>query len=184
MAELDKLLTQFNLKIFELLIDGTLSVRDLAKKVNCSPAKITQFSKLFKKSDLITLKKEKNRKLLVLNKENPLVREIITLLFINKITASKVFSELKKKAKSIGVYGSIVEGNLDKNSDIDLWVLTKKRVPLVESGLTRIEMSKELGKEVSIRFLIDEDLEKLKKKDSIFYNELEYKSRILFGKGF
>jgi len=42
MADLSKLMSGFNLRIFELLIDGSFSVRDLAKEIKCSPAKITQ----------------------------------------------------------------------------------------------------------------------------------------------
>ncbi|MFH1587094.1 MAG: nucleotidyltransferase domain-containing protein [Candidatus Diapherotrites archaeon] len=184
MNRIPKLLTPFNLKIFELLIDENISVRDLAKKIKCSPAKITQFIKLFKKDNLIKTSKEKNRKILILNKENPVIREIISLLFIDKIVTSKTFSGLKKNAKSIGVYGSVVEGSLDKKSDIDLWVLSDIKIPLVDAGNLRIKMSEELGREVSIKFFTPKDINNLKKKDGIFYNELEYKSKIICGEGF
>ncbi len=72
MGWLSKLLGPFNLQIFELLIDESASVRDLAKKANCSPAKITQFAGLYSKNGLIVVGKEKNRKVLALNKSSPL----------------------------------------------------------------------------------------------------------------
>ncbi len=68
----------FNLKIFEVLIDGSFSVRDLAKKVKCSPAKIIQFIKLFKKKNLIKISNEKNMKLLKINKENIIARQLLS----------------------------------------------------------------------------------------------------------
>ncbi|MFH1587082.1 MAG: nucleotidyltransferase domain-containing protein [Candidatus Diapherotrites archaeon] len=184
MNRLPKLLTPFNLKILEMLIDENISVRDLAKKIKCSPAKITQFIKLFKKDNLIKTSKEKNKKILILNKENPVIRQIISLLFIDRIVTSKTFSGLKKNAKSIGVYGSVVEGSLDKKSDIDLWVLSDIKTPLVDAGNLRIKLSEEIGREVSIKFFTPKDINNLKKKDEIFYNEIEYKSKIIYGEGF
>ncbi len=184
MNNLSKLISPFNLKILEVLIDENISVRDLAKQIKCSPAKITQFIKLFQKNRLIKIKKDKNKKIVFLNRNSPLIKEIISLLFINKIVGSRTFSELKKKAKSIGVYGSVVEGTLDRQSDIDLWVLSNNKMSMVEIGKIRLNMSKELGREISIKFFTGKELQKLKKKDRIFYNELEYKSRILVGEGF
>jgi len=184
MKEISKLLTPFNLQIIELLVDESISVRDLANKINCSPAKITQFIKIFLKHRLIKISKEKNRKIINLNKDNPLMKEIITLLFTFKILSSKTFNELKKKSKSIGVYGSVVEGTLDKKSDIDLWVLIGKKISLIETGEIRQKISKELNRETSIKFLTEKDIQNLKEKDKIFYNELEYKSKILSGEGF
>jgi len=181
MVLLSKLMTSFNLQIFELLVDNSFSVRDLAKEINCSPAKITQFVKLFQKEDIIRLKPDKNKKIVGLNRDNPLTREIISLVFIKKILAAKTFFKLKKTAKSIGVYGSVVEGTLDKHSDVDLWILSEKRSSFVDSAQVRASFSKELGREANLKLLTPESLKKLKKNDQIFFNELEYKSKILHG---
>src|SRR3989344_969604 len=184
MSQLSKLLSQSNLEIFEFLMQENASVRDLAKKAKCSPAKITQFAGIYSKSNLIAVKNDKNRKIISLNKSNPLVREIITLVYTNKILNSKAFSLLKKNSSSIGLYGSVVEGTVDKQSDIDIWVVSDKRKKLVEAGKLKQQFTNELGKEVSLKFFTQEDIENLKAKDRVFYNELEYKSKILHGDGF
>jgi predicted nucleotidyltransferase len=184
MGELSRLLGSFNLQIFELLFSESASVRDLAKKANCSPAKITQFTTLYSKSNLVVLRNDKNRKFIAINKSNPLTRELITLVYINKILDSKAFSLLKKISRSIGVYGSVADGTVDRQSDIDLWAIASKRMGLIEVGKMKQQMTKELGREVSLRFFTMEEVKKLKLNDKIFYNELEYKSKILHGSGF
>ncbi len=184
MIELSKLLGPFNLQLFELLIEENASVRDLAKKANCSPAKVTQFLVPYSKNRLVTVSSDKNRKVIGLNKKNPLVREMIALVFTTKILNSKTFSLIQKSADSIGVYGSVAEGTMDKQSDIDLWVVSAKRPGLVETGKIKQQFTNELGREVSLKFFTKEDLQQLKKNDTIFYNELEYKSKILHGEGF
>lgn len=184
MIELSKLLGPFNLQLFELLVEENDSIRDLAKKANCSPAKVIQFAKAYSKNNLLTTSTNKNRKVIGLNKKNPLVREMITLIYSTKILNSKTFSAIKNFSSSIGVYGSIVEGAVDKQSDIDLWVVSSKKPGLVEAGKLKQQFTNELGREVSLKFFTKEDLEQLKKSDRIFYNELEYKSKILHGEGF
>ncbi len=184
MNNFSRFFSSFNLQILELLVDESASVRDLAKKAKCSPAKVTQFLNLYTKNRLVVARKEKNRKIISLNKTNPLVKEFIRLIYINKILDSKTFSSLKKTSSSIGLYGSAVEGTLDKKSDIDLWVVSDKRKKIVETGKLKQQFTKELGREVSLKFFTPEDICRLKEKDKIFFNELEYKSKILHGDGF
>ncbi len=184
MTELSRLLGPFNLEIFELLILENASVRELAKKAKCSPAKIIQFIDIYSKNKLISIEKRDNRKIIALNKSNPLVKEIITLIYTNKVLGSKAFLALKKASDSIGLYGSVVEGTVDKQSDIDLWVVSDSQKRIVEAGKLRQEFSKEIGREVSLKFFTPQDVQNLREKDKIFYNELEYKSKILHGEGF
>ena len=184
MQQLSKFFSKSNIGIVAALVDDALSVRDLAKHMGCSPAKITQFLKLFGASGLVSVRKEKNRKIVSLQRDNPLVKEFVSLIFINRIVGSKAFAALKKSAKSVGVYGSVAEGTVDKKSDIDLWAVVGKKMLLMKAGRLRLALSNELGREVSIRFLTKEDVQKLRREDSIFYSELDYKSKILSGEGF
>src|SRR3989344_108316 len=177
MSELSKILGPFNLQIFGLLIDSNFSVRDLAKEANCSPAKVSQFINLYLKNRLIAIGSDKNRKVIALNKSNPLVREMITLVYMDKILGSRAFFALKKGSTSIGLYGSVVEGTVDRQSDIDLWVISDSKKRIVEAGKLRQQFSNELGREVSLKFYTPSEIENLKQKDRIFYNELESKSK-------
>lgn len=183
MNSLSNIFSKTNLLFIELLVEGPSSIRELAEKLECSPAKASQAVKQFLEKGLVKTKREKNKKLAFLNRENPLTKQIISLIFIDNILESKTFNKLKKKAKGILAYGSVVEGTIDKRSDIDLCVLSDKKPTLIET--TRIEnnLTKELGKETSIIVLTDQGLEKLKKKDKIFFDELRCKSRVLYGEG-
>lgn len=184
MGSLSKILGPFNLRIFEFLVNEGFSVRDLAKKANCSPAKITQFANLYSGNGLVVVHSTKNRRVIELDKSSPLVREIIALIFINKILESGAFAVLKTLSVSIGVYGSVVEGTVDRQSDVDLWAISDKKPGIVEIGRLKRQFADELGRETSIRFFAKADVESLREKDPIFYNELECKSRILQGEGF
>jgi len=184
MAVLSKLMTGVNLRIFELLVDGSFSVRDLAKEIKCSPAKVTQFVKLFKANGLVNLNSDKNKIIIGLDREHPLVKSIVSLIFTNKLLDSKTFNQMKKNAISVGVYGSVVEGTVDRHSDIDLWVLAEKKKGFADSAELKSMLGKELGRETSIRFFTSESAKKLKENDPIFYNELHYKSKVLSGGAF
>ena len=184
MTELSKLLGPFNLQIFELLIAENASVRELAKKAKCSPAKIIQFIDLYSKNRFIYVQKDENRKIISLNKSNPLVKEIITLIYTNKVLDCKAFSALKKVSDSIGLYGSVTEGTVDKQSDIDLWAVSGSKKRIAEAGKLRQQFTNELGREVNLKFYTPQDILNLKEKDRIFYNELENKSKILHGDSF
>jgi len=181
MTCLPAIFSKANLRFIELLAGEQLSVRELAERTNCSPAKASQAVKQFQKQGLAITRMEKNRKIVRLNSENPLAKRIVSLLFVEKILNSKAFKEMKKKTKAIGVYGSIAEGTVDKLSDIDLWILSDKKISMVEAGEMRNSMSRELGKEVSIKAFTKESLEELKQKDKLFFSEIEYKSVILHG---
>jgi len=65
-----------------------------------------------------------------------------------------------------------------------LWIISDSKKRIVEAGKLRQEFSNELGKEVSLKFFTPQDIQNLKEKDKIFYNELEFKSKILHGEGF
>lgn len=184
MSNLSGLFSKTNLRFFEFLINKHVSVRELAEETNSSAGRASQAVKQFLKKKLVTTKNKKNKKIVYLCRRNPLTRQIISLLFINKIINAKTFKEMRKKAKSIGVYGSVADGTTDKFSDIDLWILTKKMPSMFEIGKMRNKLSKELEKEVSIKPFTEESLKRLEEKDKIFFRELKYKSKILHGEGF
>ena len=78
--ELSKLFTKKNLLILELLEKENLHIREIADRLKISPAKVHDTIKLFKKNDLITETKDKNRIIIKLNKNNSLLKNIENLL--------------------------------------------------------------------------------------------------------
>lgn len=82
--ELYKLFTKRNLEILNLLMKENLHIRDIANKLSCSPAKVHNTIQLFKKNNLIKEKKQKNKIIISLNKENKLFKEINALVNANE----------------------------------------------------------------------------------------------------
>lgn len=78
--ELSKLFTKKNILILELLEKENLHIREIAERLQISPAKVHNTIKLFKKNDLITETKDKNRIIIKLNKNNLLLKNIENLL--------------------------------------------------------------------------------------------------------
>ena len=86
--ELTGIFTKKNIEILNLLSKESLHIRDIAKKLDISPAKVHSTIQLFKKNNLIKENKEKNRIIISLNKESSLLKGIINLLDANNADVS------------------------------------------------------------------------------------------------
>ena len=77
---ISELFTKKNLEILELLTKRSLHIREIAEQLGCSPAKVHNTVQLFKRYELVKETQEKNRKVVSLNKNNPLVGNIRKLI--------------------------------------------------------------------------------------------------------
>src|SRR3989344_8358538 len=84
MKDLASIFTKINLQILELLSREKLHIREIAERINCSPAKVHACIKVFKQNDIVREVDEKNRKVIVLNIENELTRQILQLINMDK----------------------------------------------------------------------------------------------------
>ena len=84
MQELSNVFTKINMQILELLSKEKLHIREIAERIKCSPAKAHACIKVFKKNNIVKEINEKNRKVIVLNLENELTRQILQLINIDK----------------------------------------------------------------------------------------------------
>lgn len=75
-----ELFTKKNIEILELLEKESLHMRDIAARLDISPAKVHSTIKLFKKNNLIGENREKNRVMISLNRESSLLKDIQKLL--------------------------------------------------------------------------------------------------------
>ena len=82
--DLTEIFTKKNLEILNLLTQESVHIRDIATKLNISPAKVHGTIQVFKKNNLVKEAKEKNRLVISLNNESALLKEIQTLLNIGK----------------------------------------------------------------------------------------------------
>jgi len=84
MKDLQNIFTKINLQILELLSKEKLHIREIAERIKCSPAKAHACIGVFKKNNIVKEVNEKNRKVIVLNLENELTRQILQLINIDK----------------------------------------------------------------------------------------------------
>ncbi len=78
--ELSKLFTKKNIEILRLLEEESMHIREIAEKLNISPAKVHGTIQLFKKNNIINIIDDKNRKIIKLNKNNKVLKNIENLI--------------------------------------------------------------------------------------------------------
>jgi len=78
--DLAKIFTKKNLEILKLLEKESSHIRYIAEKLKISPAKVHGTIQLFKENGIITEIKEKNRIIIKLNKNSPLLKNIENLM--------------------------------------------------------------------------------------------------------
>ena len=84
MEELSNIFTKINIQILELLSREKLHIREIAERIKCSPAKAHACIKVFKKNNIVKEIGEKNRKVIVLNFDNDLTKNILQLINTDK----------------------------------------------------------------------------------------------------
>jgi adenylosuccinate lyase len=78
--ELSEIFTKKNIEILNLLERESLHIRDIAERLKISPAKVHGTIQIFKKHNLINEVKDKNKKIIKLNKSNNLLKNIENLM--------------------------------------------------------------------------------------------------------
>jgi len=86
------LFTKKNIKILNLLENESLHLRDIASKLEISPAKVHATIQLFKQHKLIKESKDKNKIVISLNRESTLLSELQSLL---NLDPNKTFFQSK-----------------------------------------------------------------------------------------
>jgi predicted nucleotidyltransferase len=138
-------------EIINCLINRELYLRELAEKTKLAPSSVHKITKNLFTNKIILKNKEKNKTLFKLNYSNIETREIIKLIFIHNIISSKGFSKLKKlNPLKINLFGSVSEGKVSKNSDIDIAIIFENKPSTLEISKIKIQLSNELNREVQI----------------------------------
>ncbi len=77
---LSEVFTKINLQILKLLSKEQLHIREIADRIDCSPAKVHAGIKVFKRHNLVKETQEKNKKVIALNYENNLTAQILNII--------------------------------------------------------------------------------------------------------
>lgn len=174
---LDKIFNKVTIEVIDFLALNPTHIRDIAEKLNTSPGYIHSIIQLLKKDCLIIEKKQKNRKIIYINNKNPRTKKIRSLINMEKLLESKNFNKLMKKGP-VGVYGSFAQGANDKDSDLDIWLYTNKKLISFQNILRNLE--DELNIKANLLILNRNKINELKKGDFEFYIRLKLTS-ITFG---
>jgi len=170
-----------NLRILQLLKkEEGLYIREIAEKLSISPFAVHNAVKIFKNLGFVREKRVKNRKAIYLNRDNPILKKILSLINIYDLMTNKNFQKLRKKGR-VGVYGSFASGEDTKDSDVDLWIYPKKKISSIELREITREIERDFGMEVKLLILNDSKIKDLMENDPEFYYRLKLTSVILDG---
>ena len=165
------------MQLIDFIALNPTHIRDIAEKLNASPGHIHNIIQFLKKNQLTMEKKEKNKKIIYINNGNVLIKSVRSLINLEKLLKTKSFNKLNKIGP-VGVYGSFANGTNDKNSDLDLWVYTNKKLISFQNILRNLEQ--ELDTKVNLLTLNKNKINELRKGDYEFYIRLKLTS-IKFG---
>jgi len=174
---LDRIFNKTTMELIDLLALNPTHIRDIAEKLNASPGHIHHIIQFLKKNELILEKREKNRKIICINSKNTLIKKIRSLINMGKLLETKSFNRLRELGP-IGIYGSFAQGTNDKDSDLDVWVYTDKKLISFQNVLRELE--NDLSIRANLLILNRNKISELKKEDREFYIRLKLTS-ILFG---
>ena len=91
-----------NVKILNLILNERLHIREIADRLDCSPAKVLGCIKLFEQNGIVRVVDEKNRRVVQFNRENQLAKQILELIEMSQ-GKEKNFEENKEAADSCPV---------------------------------------------------------------------------------
>lgn len=176
MNDLGKFFTKKNLAILkELASKKETYIREISENTGISPAHVHQAIKLFKRSCFIREKKLKNKKIISLDRDNTILSKTRQLINIYELQNHESFKELKKYG-SVGIYGSFAAGTDTPESDIDLWIYSKKHLDTIKLKSIARTLETNFKKEIKLLVLTDEKIKNIKEKDPEFYFRLKLTS--------
>lgn len=176
MNDILKVFTKNNIEILKLITKyDNLYLREIAEKTRSSPALVHQSITLFKKLNFVREESFKNKKIIIANRNNSILKKIKSVINIYEMQNNKNFKILKKYGK-IGIYGSFANGEDTAESDIDLWLYSDKKINKIEIRHIIRKTEKSLEKEVRLLILNDNKIKMLREKDPEFYFRLKLTS--------
>jgi predicted nucleotidyltransferase len=166
-------------KIMIFLLDNPSKshrVREVAKLLGVSVGGVSNYFSRLTKAGIV--KRKKN--VFILNAENPLTRSVKIVMNISRLTVAP----LKKipGIEGIGLYGSWASGTNNENSDIDVWIKTKKRVSEEMIAKVSAALNRKMKRNVQLIVIDPEKNKLLAKNDPIFYHSLVFGSLVLYGR--
>lgn len=167
-------------KVVRFVIRETqeLSLREIAKKAKVGTGTAKLCLDYLEKNNILT-RKIVGKTHLFKTKEHFLSRQLKITFSLAEISSSRLVEDILAKNTdilSICLYGSVAKGLDDKNSDIDIFIISRKKIEYPS-----LSSQKKLNREVNlIKYTYQEWKEKAEK-DPVFYKEVILSCIPLYG---
>ena len=162
---------------FFLKTGEEIHVKKLARELNISPQTATYYLKFYKRANILKERKEANLLLYSLQ-DNALTRLLKIFYILDQIYPFILRFGSKNNVISVALYGSHALGTFDKNSDIDLLIISQKKTLNLDE-LKKLE--RKIGKEVKIQVFSFGEWRNLKRKANAFVQSVLSKHILLYG---
>ena len=157
-----------NLKIFFEEPEKEFHLREIARIMNKNPVTIKRFLDEFVKKGILFLKKERKFHLYSSNSESPDYKELKRQYNKEKLIDSGLIDFLKKEFNlpTIILFGSFEKGEDNKNSDIDMCIISETKKEIFIEKYEKI-----INKKIQLHIFNHEEFKKLKiKNKDLFIN--------------
>src|SRR3989338_780654 len=150
--ELEKIFTKKNIEILNLLEKESLHIRDIADRLKISPAKVHGTIQLFKHHNIVNETSDKNRKVIKLNKNSALLKNIESLMDTEKKEETEEIMPLFDNISPLDYrYYGRSEKIKDKLKPYLSEEASVKYLAKVEAALTKVLAKRKLcSKEIAI----------------------------------
>ncbi len=158
-------------KILELFIresEREFHVREIAKLLRKSPTTISKYLKKYEKEKILISNKKSNHLFFKANSEYQRFKQLKLNYNLTLLHESGLINYLIEKfnyPEAIVLFGSFAKAENNKNSDIDLLIISPKKQDI---NLEKFE--KKLGHKVQLFINTQSELERLKEKNKELFN--------------
>ncbi len=145
------------------------SVREFARLRKISPSTASSYLQNMKKQELLVKRKERNLVLYKANTEAAQYKDAKKYANIKRIRESRVLEEIEKRIHPLTVFlfGSYAKGENQKESDIDLFILTHNKTTLDLSHFQKI-----LKANIQVFLFTPKEMPTLKEKNPNLLNNI------------
>ena len=156
-----------------LFSDSSIRVNDIAKRKRVSAGFTSKYLQELKKFGVVKKRREG-----YVTVESPMTKTLRLLL--NSLVLQRI--KLKKyMIQGAGVYGSWAKGENRRDSDIDIWIFSERKISEEEISEIAAEIGKKTGCEADLIALNREKLAEVKKNERLYCALRE--SFVIYGKG-
>ncbi len=160
----------------EILTSDIASVSSLSRKTGVNKGLASTYTRFLLSIGVVS----KESGFFSPNINNPVTKILKVLLNISKIDGISAPEDLG--VGGMGIYGSVARGTDTEESDVDMWIKTKKKPDEEKVAKFTAKIRNTMGM-VKMLVLTPEKIKLLKKEDPIFYHSLVFGSIILEGDG-